>query len=108
MDALGRPLDQVLERVGAGDRALITALVAEATARLDGMTLDAGICHGDVSLDNLHVDGDRIGNLHFHLVDKPAMRGTESLGEGWVDHHLTALREAANGPLKGILAVSDA
>jgi Ser/Thr protein kinase RdoA (MazF antagonist) len=149
MDALGWPLDQVLERVGDGDRALITALVAEATARLGGMTLDAGICHGDVSLDNLHVDGDRIvfydldragngwratdltgvastphwpaflegyravrdfgdeaaipwlgivdriGNLHFHLVDKPAMRGTESLGEGWVDRNLTALREAA-------------
>jgi Ser/Thr protein kinase RdoA (MazF antagonist) len=150
MDALGWPLDQVLERVDADDRAAIVDLVAAATSRLSGMVLDAGICHGDVSLDNLHVDGDRIvfydldragngwratdltgvastphwpaflkgyrsvrdfrdedaipwlgivdriGNLHFHLVDKPKLRGIESIDDGWVDHNLGALRDAAS------------
>ena len=37
----------------------------------------------------------RIGNLRFHLVDKVALRGTESIGEGWVDRELSALRDAA-------------
>jgi Ser/Thr protein kinase RdoA (MazF antagonist) len=34
-----------------------------------------------------------IENLAFHLVDKPAYRGTESLAEGWVEDGLTELRE---------------
>jgi Ser/Thr protein kinase RdoA (MazF antagonist) len=34
-----------------------------------------------------------IENLAFHLIDKPAYRGTESLAEGWVDEGLTELRE---------------
>jgi hypothetical protein len=38
---------------------------------------------------------DRIGNLHFHLVDKPRIRGTESMGEGWLQHNLDALRAQA-------------
>jgi Ser/Thr protein kinase RdoA (MazF antagonist) len=37
-----------------------------------------------------------IFNLRFHLVDKPAMRGTESLSEGWVDQGLDGLRSAAS------------
>ncbi len=151
MEALGWPLDEVLERVGPEDRAMITRLVAVVRSRLSDLELDHGICHGDVSLDNLHSDGDRVvfydldragngwrasdltgvsstpsfavflegyrsvrpfsdddlaaisrlavvdlvGNLHFHLVDKPKLRGTESIGEGWADRELDALRAAA-------------
>jgi len=151
LDALGWPLDEVLDRVGAADRVTFTRLVAAARARLSDLELDHGICHGDVSLDNLHSDGGRvvfydldragtgwraadltgvsstpsfaafldgyrsvrpfgdedlaaipwlsvvdlIGNLHFHLVDKPKLRGTESIGEGWADRELQALRAAA-------------
>ena len=151
MDALGWPLDEVLERVGRQDRATFTRVVAAARARLSDLELDQGICHGDVSLDNLHTDGDRVvfydldragngcraadltgvastegfaaflegyrsvrsfsaddlaaipwlsvvdlvGNLHFHLVDKPKLRGSESIGEGWADRDLQALRAAA-------------
>jgi Ser/Thr protein kinase RdoA (MazF antagonist) len=55
-------LDQVLDRVEAGDRAVIRALVVAARRHLDdaGQALDRGICHGDVSMDNVHVDGDRL------------------------------------------------
>ena len=42
----------------------------------------------------------RIDYLHFHLSAKPAIRGTESLTEGWVDQNLTALR-AARANLEG-------
>jgi Ser/Thr protein kinase RdoA (MazF antagonist) len=35
-------------------------------------------------------------NLHFHLVTKPALRGTESIAEGWADEILAALRTAAD------------
>ncbi|MFI7061772.1 phosphotransferase enzyme family protein [Kribbella sp. NPDC050124] len=38
---------------------------------------------------------ERISNLHFHLVDKPLIRGAESRGEGWADRELTALEQAA-------------
>ncbi len=150
-DALGRPLDEVLELLGPGDRAAVTRLVAAARERLSDLELDHGICHGDVSLDNLHTDGDRvvfydldragngrraadltgvsstpsfaafldgyrsvrpfgaddlaavpwlsvvdlIGNLHFHLVDKPKLRCAESTGEGWADRELQSLRALA-------------
>lgn len=151
MDALGWPLDEVFERVGPADRATFSRVVAAARTRLSDLDLDHGICHGDVSLDNLHSDGDRVvfydldragngwraadltgvastesfpaflagyrsvrpfsdddlaaigwlsvvdlvGNLHFHLVDKPKLRGIESIGEGWADRELQALRAAA-------------
>jgi Ser/Thr protein kinase RdoA (MazF antagonist) len=36
-----------------------------------------------------------IRHLAFHLTDKPEWRGTESLGEGWVDKGLADLRGAA-------------
>lgn len=36
-----------------------------------------------------------IGNLSFHLTDKPKWRGTESLGEGWVEDCLADLRSSA-------------
>jgi Ser/Thr protein kinase RdoA (MazF antagonist) len=141
-------LDDVLARVGPADRQLITRLAAEAERRTSG--LETGICHGDVTLDNVHVVGERIvffdldraavgrraadlapvaatpfwpafvagyrsvrpfdeaeeaalpwldvlmriDYLHFHLYAKPAMRGTESLTEGWVEENLVALREA--------------
>ena len=124
----------------ARDRAMFAELIAAAEEWLSGRELDSGICHGDVSLDNLHVDGDRIvfydldragngpraadlagvaatahfdafldgyrsvrafgaadvaaipwlgavdlvGNLHFHLIDKPRVRGAESMAEGWL------------------------
>jgi Ser/Thr protein kinase RdoA (MazF antagonist) len=149
--ALGRPFDEVLARLEPDDRAAVAALIAAVRERLSGLDLDRGICHGDVSLDNLHVDGDRvvfydldraghgwraadltgvastphwpafldgyrsvrsiravdlealpwldavtrIGDLHFHLVDKPAWRGAESVGEGWAEHNLERLRAAA-------------
>jgi Ser/Thr protein kinase RdoA (MazF antagonist) len=139
-------------RLGSADRARLVGLAARARARIPN-SLDRGICHGDVSLDNVHVDdagrvvlydldlaGDswraadltgvaatphwpaflrgyrsvrpfpdtevaalpwldvvqRVHNLRFHLVDKPAWRGTESVGEGWADRDLAALRAAAD------------
>lgn len=39
-----------------------------------------------------------IGKLTFHLTDKAIWRGTESLGEGWVEGCLTELRALAAGP----------
>jgi Ser/Thr protein kinase RdoA (MazF antagonist) len=156
LDALGRPYEEVLDRVSADDRTRIAELVTAAREWLAGRTLDTGVCHGDVSLDNLHVDGDRlvfydldragtgpraadlagvaatggfaafldgyrsvrafgdadlaavpwlgavdlVGNLHFHLVDKPRLRGTESWQEGWLDRTLTALRSSAEALLR--------
>ena len=156
LDALGRPFDEVLERVGGADRAMFAELIAAAGEWLSGRELDSGICHGDVSLDNLHVDGDRmvfydldragngpraadlagvaatdhfdafldgyrsvrafgaadvaaipwlgavdlVGNLHFHLIDKPRMRGAESMAEGWLARTLDALRSAATTLLR--------
>ena len=35
-----------------------------------------------------------IGNLEFHLITKPMIVGTESLGEGWVDGALDSLARA--------------
>ncbi|MDG4824353.1 phosphotransferase [Asanoa sp. WMMD1127] len=133
------------------DRQLLDLLAAALPERIAGAALDRGICHGDVSLDNVHVDGGRlvlydldratvdyraadltgvattpwwpaflagyratreladadlaalpwlrvrelIANLHFHLVDKPTFRGTDSIGEGWAERELSALRAAA-------------
>lgn len=142
-------VDDVLARLPEPeDRALVARLAAEAGRRLAGAELDRGVCHGDVTLDNVHLAGDRIifydldqaaenhraadltpvaatphwpaflagyrtvrdfaaadvaaipwlevllrvDYLHFHLYAKPAMRGTESLTEGWVEQNLTALR----------------
>jgi Ser/Thr protein kinase RdoA (MazF antagonist) len=55
-------LDDVLARVtDADDRALIAALAAAAGRYLGeaGPRLERGACHGDVTLDNAHLDGDR-------------------------------------------------
>ncbi len=150
---VGALVDDVLARVPqAADRSLIARLAAEADRRVAGADLERGICHGDVTLDNVHVTGDRIvffdldraaagrraadlcpvaatpqwpaflagyrtvrpfraadvavlpwldvllriDYLHFHLYAKPAIRGTESLTEGWVHQNLTALRTAAD------------
>ncbi|WP_020574684.1 phosphotransferase enzyme family protein [Actinopolymorpha alba] len=41
-----------------------------------------------------------IGNLRFHLVDKPAWRGTESLSEGWAEQILTDFRSSARDLLE--------
>jgi Ser/Thr protein kinase RdoA (MazF antagonist) len=161
-------LDRPIERVSAAlidrpdDRWLVLELGAEAGSRLTaasaaglglglGSGLEYGICHGDVSLDNVFLGPDGLSlhdfdsaapgwraadltgvsltphfeafvtgyravrplddadlaavpwfavaglieNLAFHLIDKPAYRGTESLGEGWVEDGLTELREFA-------------
>lgn len=145
-------LDDVLARLpDAEDRRLTAALTAEAAVRIADAGLERGVCHGDVTLDNVHVDGDRLvfydldragenwlatdlspvaatpqwpaflagyrtvrpfpatavealpwldvllrlDYLHFHLYAKPAMRGTESLSEGWVDENLGQLRAEA-------------
>jgi Ser/Thr protein kinase RdoA (MazF antagonist) len=157
-----RPLDRLLPALAdmPDDRAMVRALGEEAGRRLERLAargLTRGVCHGDVTLDNvlqgsrglaLHdfdraapgwpvgdltgvratphwpafADGyrkalpgggrreltdvdlaalpwfgvaARIVNLWFHLVDKPALRGTESRSEGWAEGELTALREAA-------------
>lgn len=37
-----------------------------------------------------------IDNLHFHLVGKPAVQGTYSLGEGWVDSGFESLATVAD------------
>lgn len=154
---LGRDLDDslagVLEQLSEqpADRRIITDLAAHARGRIADLGqqgADWGICHGDVTMDNIHVtdqgvvlhdfdlaregwrvgdltgvrttphwdafaDGytqrrelrtadlaalpwlqvvDLVSNLHFHLVRKPATRGTESLTEGWVDRELDSLR----------------
>jgi Ser/Thr protein kinase RdoA (MazF antagonist) len=144
-------LAAVLDRLRREDRGPIGDLVTEARTRLSAMDLDRGICHGDLSLDNLHVDGDRIvlydldgagtgpraadltgpaatpgwpafldgyrsvrsiadrdlaalpwldvlgrlANLHFHLVRKPLLRGTESIAEGWAEREIAHLRAAS-------------
>ncbi|MGY0233634.1 hypothetical protein [Longispora urticae] len=36
-----------------------------------------------------------LAGLRFHLVTKPRWRGTESLGEGWLDQTLADLRDLA-------------
>ncbi len=150
--ALGRPYSELLPRLTPDDRTAVVRLIDAAVAHLDGLDLPRGVCHGDLSLDNLHLDGDRvifydldragwgrraadltgpastehwpaflagyrsvrplsdaevgalpwldavggIGDLHFHLVDKPLLRGTESIGDGWAEHNLQKLRAAAD------------
>ncbi|GIF74384.1 phosphotransferase enzyme family protein [Asanoa siamensis] len=145
------PLDALRAAVDPADRKLLDLLAAALPERIAAAGLERGICHGDVSLDNVHRDGDRLvlydldraggdwlaadltgvattpwwpaflagyrdvrpfgatavaalpwltvrnllANLRFHLVDKPTFRGTDSIGEGWADRELAALRAAA-------------
>lgn len=135
------------------DRALVASLgsAAGTALRRYGPALDHGICHGDVTLDNLlagpdslylhdldlaghrprasdltGVAGTRyfddfaagyrqvrplrdadlaalpwcrvvalVANLHFHLVAKPRLCGTDSVREGWADRALAELRRLA-------------
>jgi len=37
-----------------------------------------------------------IEDLHFHLIGKPAMQGTASLAEGWVERGFESLAAAAS------------
>ncbi|GIF50657.1 Ser/Thr protein kinase RdoA (MazF antagonist) [Asanoa ferruginea] len=59
-ELLGPTLDRVRAAVGPADRELLARLGAVLPERVGGPGLDRGICHGDVSLDNVHVDGDRL------------------------------------------------
>ncbi|WP_152360779.1 phosphotransferase enzyme family protein [Microlunatus speluncae] len=136
-------------RLGSADGRLVrdaVAILKRARPMITG--LEPGIRHGDVTLDNLLLDGERLiiydldlagpgplvadltgvgstphwpdflagyrsvrtfdddqlralptlglaatlDNLTFHVLDKPAFAGTESLAEGWVDGALAALR----------------
>ena len=146
-------LDEPLEQILAIDRAEENLLRELAAAVRNNVTQysDHGVCHGDVTLDNvlltpqglLLLDFDlaaigpraadftgvastlywssfrsgyttrrpiaaadeaaipylrvvgRIFNLRFHLVDKPAFRGTESRTEGWAAGEFEALRQDA-------------
>lgn len=57
----GALVDDVLARVpDAADRSLIAELATAAGRRAQDAGLERGICHGDVTLDNVHVAGDRI------------------------------------------------
>ena len=129
----------------------ISEVAQERLTELAARGLRHGICHGDATLDNLHVAGGgiafydldnagpawqasdlvgalatefsepflegytsrrplgeadlealpvlRIGmifeNLVFHLVTKPSLQGSVTLGEGWVDHAFTELERTA-------------
>jgi Ser/Thr protein kinase RdoA (MazF antagonist) len=150
-EPLGGTLAELRAVVEPADRELLDVLAAALPERIAAAGLERGICHGDVSLDNVHLDGDRlvlydfdraaedfraadltgvatttwwpaflagyravrslgdadlaalpwltvrhlIANLHFHLVVKPTFRGTDSIGEGWAERELSALRAAA-------------
>jgi Ser/Thr protein kinase RdoA (MazF antagonist) len=150
---LDEQLALLLTRVAPAEENLLRALadaVRNHLAQYSG-ALSRGVCHGDVSLDNVLVTGDGlaihdfdlsglryraadftgvastqywadfragyatrrqisdadlaaipyldvaglISNLSFHLVDKPLIRGTESIHEGWAQRELDALHEAA-------------
>ena len=87
-----------LDRAGTGPRAADLAGVA-ATDRfdafLDGYRSVRAFGGADLAAVPWLGAVDLVGNLHFHLVDKPALRGTESWQEGWLDRTLDALRAAA-------------
>ena len=150
---LDEPLAQILPLLEPGDAKLIGDLADAVRKKITQLSddLSRGVCHGDVSLDNiligpagltihdfdLSAEGYRaadftgaastpnwesfqagytakrpipaadleaipwlavvgsIANLRFHLVDKVLIRGTESVGEGWAEYELKALRQAA-------------
>lgn len=154
VDRLADATEEVLAALDdPDDRRLVAERADSARTRLTrlakvGMT--RGVCHGDVTLDNVHlsaeglalhdfdlsgpgwladdltgvfatahwpafVDGyrtlrdlttadleavgwlgiaSRISNLRFHLVDKPQIRGLESISEGWAQGELSGLRES--------------
>ena len=150
---LDEPLAHIVPLVAPAEENLLKALAAAVRnhfTRYSGQS--TGICHGDVTLDNvlrtdqglllldfdLAADGyraadvtgvastshwsafktgytsrrpitaadeaaipylavvGRIFNLRFHLYDKPAFRGRESISEGWADHELAGLKQAAD------------
>ncbi|MEU4608344.1 phosphotransferase [Kribbella sp. NPDC023972] len=148
---LSQQFDELRPHLAPAQENLLRALTDAVRNNLARYSLASGICHGDVTLDNLLVAGNglvlydfdlaavgyraadftgvaatpywdafkagysahrpitaddeaaipylgvvaRISNLHFHLVDKPLIRGAESRTEGWADRELTALEQAA-------------
>jgi Ser/Thr protein kinase RdoA (MazF antagonist) len=150
---LDAPLAQFLPLLSPAEENLLEALAAAVRNHFTQYSgHSTGVCHGDVTLDNvlrtdkglllldfdLSADGyraadltgvaatphwnafktgytthraisaadeaaipyltvvGRIFNLRFHLRDKPLFRGTESRTEGWADHELAALKQAAD------------
>lgn len=143
-----------LPRLAPAEENLLQALADAVRNNLTQYSdaLSKGVCHGDVSLDNVLVTRDglsihdfdlsavgyraadftgvastpywdsfragytirrelpdadlaaipylavvaSISNLRFHLIDKPLIRGTESIREGWAQRELDNLRKAAD------------
>ncbi|HEY0470987.1 MAG TPA: phosphotransferase [Kribbella sp.] len=150
---LDEPLPLILPLLPEHDQDLLSALARAVQKRIDRYAgqLSWGVCHGDVSLDNVfltdtglalhdfdlsaegwraadfagvaatsHWDAFAAGyttqrtlpdidlaaipwlsvaasifNLRFHLHDKPLLRGTESIGEGWAAGEIASLHRAA-------------
>lgn len=61
-----------------------------------GYTEVRALCTADLAAMPWLTVVETIGNLAFHLTEKSAWRGTETLTEGWVDGCLDALRTAAD------------
>ncbi|WP_020388058.1 phosphotransferase [Kribbella catacumbae] len=151
---LDEQLAQVLPLLAPAEENLLRVLADAVRNNLAQYSdaLSKGICHGDVSLDNLLITRDGLSihdfdlsgvgyraadftgvastpywadfragytsrrelpdadlaaipylavvasifNLRFHLIDKPLIRGTESIHEGWAQRELDNLRKAAN------------
>jgi Ser/Thr protein kinase RdoA (MazF antagonist) len=150
---LDEPLELVLPLLPRDERELLSTLASAVRHKIDQYAeqLSWGVCHGDVTMDNvlltssglalhdfdLSAEGWRaadfggvastprwdafaagyttkrtlpdidlaaipwlsvaasIFNLRFHLHDKPLIRGTESISEGWAAAELASLHQAA-------------
>jgi Ser/Thr protein kinase RdoA (MazF antagonist) len=83
---VGQPLDVFADAVdGQADRDFVRAFSARLQARLadavSASRLDVGVCHGDLTLDNLHVTDDRTIVLYDVERSRVGWRATEL--QGW-------------------------
>ena len=67
---LGRLIDEQLHRMRpllerAGVWSTTVALAQRSAARIRGIDLDRGLCHLDLTLDNVHLDGDELTVFDF-------------------------------------------